>query len=70
MSFVFFLLEILAIKEAMKFNVWISHGYCPLLISDKFGPYAENRDADAAHGQRFQVEMQRLIAAGAYNNLL
>ena len=38
MSFVFFLLEILAIKEAMKFNVWIAHGYCPLLTSDKFGP--------------------------------
>jgi hypothetical protein len=32
--------------------------------------YAENRDADEAHGQRFQVETQRLIPASAYNNLL
>jgi hypothetical protein len=32
--------------------------------------YAENEDADEAHGKRFQAEMQRLIAAGAYNNLL
>jgi hypothetical protein len=31
--------------------------------------YAENKDADEAHGQRFQAEMQCLIAAGAYNNL-
>lgn len=32
--------------------------------------YAENKDADEAHGERFQAEMQRLIAEGAYNNLL
>jgi len=32
--------------------------------------YAENKDADEAHGERFQAEMQRLITAGAYNNLL
>jgi len=33
-------------------------------------PSPENKDADEAHGQRFQAEMQRLMAAGAYNNLL
>jgi hypothetical protein len=32
--------------------------------------YAENKDADDKHGKRFQAEMQRLIAAGVYNNLL
>jgi hypothetical protein len=32
--------------------------------------YAENKDADETHGERSQAEMQRLIVAGAYNNLL
>jgi len=37
---------------------------CPIFLPP------ENKDADEAHGQRFQAEMQRLMAAGAYNNLL
>ena len=32
--------------------------------------YAENQDADEAHGARFQTEMNRLMEMGAYSQLL
>jgi hypothetical protein len=32
--------------------------------------YAENQDADEAHGARFQEEMNRLMGMGAYSQLL